>query len=462
MTMHASKGLQFPVVISVGGLAGLLRDDMIDLFNYHVELEDGTKRHMISLAKPEGELAKNETIGEFKRLYYVAYTRPEFLLIAPRYKGKTDKLSEISTLMEEFIQSYEGVMIDDEDMEVPYFEFKDFNNLAYSKLKKITQEILKRNNETTDESSDYKKQKKVLLDLIQDKKNKVSYKHSYSSLAHPNKEEDNEVIDDTDIIYKEGDNSLENITYDASSIQIDGNYDPSLSQSSIPDGYPKGASMGNAIHEVFEKIDFMNYENNLDNLIIDTFKSNGFNLSNKPEWIKNTKDIVISVLNASLPMVKGNTKTDIFFKLNQISFKDRKSEIEFNFNYPNEALKNYLNGFIDLVFKRGDVYSILDWKSDTLNDNFTSYSEKDKLKAQVDERYSIQRVLYSYCLIKWLKQYYKEDEDSIFNNHFGGIYYVFVRGCNEDTTNGVYVQTWNSWADLRNEFYKIVEFYGEE
>ena len=460
MTMHASKGLQFPVVISVGGSAGM-REKNIPAFSYHIPLEDGTIKHYVCVVKIDG-LYKEETISEFKRLFYVAYTRPEFLLIAPRYGRLNDKLSEISSLMENFINDYEGVMIDDDDMEIPYFELKEFNNTRYKTLKKITQEILKRNNQTVDEEQDLLNQKQVLLDLIYDKKEKVSYKHSYSSLAHPNREEDNEIIDDLLDIPKEGDNSIQNSVYDASSIQIDGSYDPSLSSLSIPDGYPKGASMGNAIHEVFEKVDFMNYENNLENLIIDIFKSNGFNLSNKPEWIEYTKDIVKSVLNASLPIVKGNAKSNDEFKLNQIPFKDRKSEIEFNFNYPNEALRKYLNGFIDLVFKRGDVYSILDWKSDTLNDNFTSYSDKDKLKAQVDERYSIQRVLYSYCLIKWLKQYYKKGEDEIFNNHFGGIYYVFVRGCNEDTLNGVYVQTWNSWSDLESEFLNILKSYKEE
>lgn len=113
---------------------------------------------------------------------------------------------------------------------------------------------------------------------------------------------------------------------------------------------------------------------------------------------------------------------------------------------------------MDLLFKRGDFYSILDWKSDTLNDDFTSYSDKNELKKRVDDYYSVQRVLYSYCLIKWLKQFYKnKTEEEIFNNHFGGIYYVFLRGANENTSNGVYIQTWESWKVLENEFNNILK-----
>ena len=92
-----------------------------------------------------------------------------------------------------------------------------------------------------------------------------------------------------------------------------------------------------------------------------------------------------------------------------------------------------------------------------MNDNFESYSDQKELKKQVDDRYSIQRVLYSYCLIKWLKQFYNESEEEIFNNHFGGMYYVFVRGANKNTSNGVYIQTWDSWDDLNKEFNKILK-----
>ena len=40
--------------------------------------------------------------------------------------------------------------------------------------------------------------------------------------------------------------------------------------------------------------------------------------------------------------------------------------------------------------------------------------------------------------------------------HFGGIYYVFIRGCKKDTPNGIYAQTWESYSDLEKEFNKIM------
>ena len=107
-----------------------------------------------------------------------------------------------------------------------------------------------------------------------------------------------------------------------------------------------------------------------------------------------------------------------------------------------------------MVFVRDGLYSILDWKTDTKSNDGKQidYSSFECLKERVDEAYSIQRVLYSYCLIKWLKQWYGDDEEKIFKEHFGGIYYVFVRGCVIGKTNGIYAQTWNSWHDLKAAF----------
>jgi len=136
---------------------------------------------------------------------------------------------------------------------------------------------------------------------------------------------------------------------------------------------------------------------------------------------------------------------------------DVKKELEFNFNLNNERLKNFFNGFIDLLFKHNGCYSILDWKSDKLNDDFISYCDNKEMKKHVDDTYSIQRVLYSYCLIKWLKCYYSDlSEEEIFNSYFGGIYYVFLRGCKKETGNGIYSQTWDSFDDLNNEFQNIM------
>ena len=110
-----------------------------------------------------------------------------------------------------------------------------------------------------------------------------------------------------------------------------------------------------------------------------------------------------------------------------------------------EALHQTIRGWVN--------YFILDWKSDILENDI--YSDA-AVCAKVDEEYSIQRVLYSYCLIKWLEQFYPKKTDAeIFDQHFGGIYYVFLRGTQEGQSSGIYAHTWKSFDDLQKSFDKL-------
>ena len=458
MTMHASKGLQFPVVISVGGLVGLKKEP--DCFVLHEELENGDTKCFVCLEDDENETAKHEQIEEFVRLFYVAFTRPEYLLIAPRYSVEKDLLPEISSLMEDFIERCRNQTFEMDGLKINLYETKAFQTITYKDLRTRAKKTLSKitEEERNVDDGDPDEQENRRHTLIVENPKRHAYKHSYSTFAHPHNDEPEEILDGEFIIDKEGESVEQVIKYDETAKQINGDYDPSKPTLVIPDGYPKGAGMGNAIHEVFERLDFTNFGAYIEQLIIDRYSSQGFNLEgeDKKPWRDYTKAMVENVLSADLPVVKGNHATGEKFKLCEILNKDKKAEAEFNFNYPNEKLRNYLNGFIDLMFKRGDVYSILDWKSDTLNDDFSSYADAEQLKNHVDERYSIQRVLYCYCLIKWLKTYYGGTEEEIFNNHFGGIYYVFVRGCNKDSSNGVYIQTWEGWEDLKTEYNKII------
>ena len=192
-------------------------------------------------------------------------------------------------------------------------------------------------------------------------------------------------------------------------------------------------------------------------IINDALKHYKINLND--EGINYIKDIVKNVLNADLTLINGNKLLNKKIKLSDIIDNDKKAEMEFNFNLMNQKFKNYCNGFIDLVFRQGDYFSILDWKSDGLNeDDFFSYSDFDSLKNHTDNHYSIQRVLYSYCLIKWLNSIYKEkDLEETFNRHFGGVYYVYLRGCNINSGNGIYSQTWDNFNDLKKAFDFIIK-----
>ena len=301
------------------------------------------------------------------------------------------------------------------------------------------------------------------------------YKHSYTSLSHHKNDtgedmnilitEKTQRIDKEDDSGATGDFSTYRYDCDCGVAIRDGIYDANNIIDVSSDLY--GKQYGTIIHEIFERIDFNVFEksdnasrkNYLKPIIEKCCKKHMFDCKNS-EIIS----YIINTMSAKIPEIIGNHPTGNKFCLSSLTNQDRKPEIEFDFGfYPDnkDVLKNYCNGFIDLLFVREidgrRVYSILDWKSDLFKSD-KDYANYESLKSHTDERYAIQRVLYSYCLIKWLAQFYPEQSESdIFNNHFGGIYYVYVRGCNSGTGNGIYAHTWADYDRLENAFKEVIK-----
>ena len=444
MTIHASKGLQYPVVISVAGFKNVNPKPAV--YSCH-DSNDENRRKIVFSNKD----AIFDDQQEWKRLLYVCYTRAEYINIIPNYIPLDDNIySEILYYANKEYLNNEKANYD------KLLYNKDLIN--YGNLKKEVRSIIA-SNEKTLVDIDTTNERKT---LIKKEGGLKSYKNSYSSLSHP---KDKENGDGENVLGEDKDkerstsNEINLSEFDVTSKQITTDIDSNKEYEPY-DKFPRGATIGTALHEVFEKIDFTNPNANLNDVIEERLKANRIKITDGiKKYISNMVD---NVLHAKLPEINADSQKGIF-TLSQIDNDNKKPEIEFNFNLQKDRLKkdrlkNYCNGFIDLLFKRGEYYSILDWKSDTISDEFTSYSDNDSLKKHTDKHYSIQRVLYSYCLIQWLKDMYKETTlEETFNNHFGGIYYVYIRGCNKDTGNGIYAQTWNSYKDLEDAFNNIIK-----
>ena len=268
---------------------------------------------------------------------------------------------------------------------------------------------------------------------------------------------------------------IKNIDNPENIIKACSNYSSNIkSENESTDNYPKGARLGNAIHEILESLNFENYGkldsngiyeiSQLNNLIIEKFEKQSLPIKKNTKWVKLTLQILWNTLNADLPVIQGNEVIEgKSYKLKSLSDNARKAEMEFLFGMDvleAKPLNKLCKGFIDLLFVRKengiDYYSILDWKSDYMSEE--SYWDGDALSDKVAEEYTVQRVLYSYLLIKWLKQFYSDlSEEEIFEQHFGGIYYAFVRGCKADCSNGIYAQTWKSYKALEESYKKLLK-----
>ncbi|MGM9874289.1 MAG: UvrD-helicase domain-containing protein [Bacilli bacterium] len=437
LTIHASKGLQYPVVISIAGFVS--NKSQSAPYIYYQD-----DKRILSFSS-KGDLVKKTTY-EDERLYYVNFTRAQYLLIIPNHKNFG--IQFIKQAINDFIKE-----------DTSYYSYIDYKDEDYQTLKNKVKDILLFNSGSFSfDTKEKEKQDEINKNLINIKYSKGMKKYSYSSLSHPHNE--NEVNDEDDIYEDDENKECDLRNYDKEVIVYNLPYDSDIPSKPIPVKFPKGAKIGNAIHKIFECIDFTNYDSYVFDVISSSFRSEGITIDlNVDESAKEyMKSIVDNVNEMKLPIIEGNKISSTkYLKLKDITLENRKNEIEFNYNINKSKLFSYCNGFIDLLFVYNNRFILLDYKSDTLNEDFPSYNSLSSLKEHVDERYSIQRVLYSYTLIMWLKGIYtSESEEEIFDKYFGGIHYLFVRGALKDSYNGAISFTWDSFAKLKESYLEII------
>jgi len=90
-----------------------------------------------------------------------------------------------------------------------------------------------------------------------------------------------------------------------------------------------------------------------------------------------------------------------------------------------DALRGYLNGYIDLTFEFEGRYYVLDWKSNHLGYSHDDYATERVAGAMQEHGYYLQAALYSAAVHRYLAQRIVGYEHE---RHFGGVFYLFVRG----------------------------------
>lgn len=452
MTIHASKGLEFPVVISVAGFKQF-NDNASGPFIYH----EGEST-MMGFEADDKAVRKAEEIEEWKRLFYVDFTRASSVLIMPRYTKWRMKDSDAYKPEFEFLGRAFNNLWDNHKEYIEKLNHGNWNEEHPGILRDIVKtQILKPLSDSSRREQDTgsREQQELYAEELQKNMAKLSVlQFSYSTLN--GKADDSISETGTDRSHKDDANDAQGDALQVSQIK-----------------YPKGSKLGNALHSIFENLKFKEFgisvktlesaknHAQLINLIDEHFKKQGLPIwKHQKEWTGYTVEIVWNTLHGELPVIAGGKRIDETFPLVSIPTNCIKKECQFNVNatlaecgVASDYIGRMFKGFMDVIFVRGDRYSILDWKSDVLeNDIYSSAA----VQAKVDEEYSIQRVLYSYCLIKWLKQFYPEKSDEeIFEQHFGGIYYVFLRGTCEGKGSGIYAHTWKTFDDLQKAFDKL-------
>ncbi|MET0010752.1 MAG: hypothetical protein ABW109_23095, partial [Candidatus Thiodiazotropha sp. 6PLUC4] len=89
----------------------------------------------------------------------------------------------------------------------------------------------------------------------------------------------------------------------------------------------------------------------------------------------------------------------------------------------------FIKGYIDLVFEVQGRYYLADYKSNWLGADYPAYHKQALAQAMVGHHYSLQYVLYTLALHRYLRL---RIPDYSYDRHFGGVFYLFLRGMHPD------------------------------
>ena len=92
-----------------------------------------------------------------------------------------------------------------------------------------------------------------------------------------------------------------------------------------------------------------------------------------------------------------------------------------------------IRGFIDLVFLWQGRYYIADWKSNWLEEG---YGQSAIAREMALAGYELQYQLYTIATLRWLKRQLGDRFDP--HHHFGGAFYIFIRGMAAGGQDGIF------------------------
>jgi exodeoxyribonuclease V beta subunit len=90
-----------------------------------------------------------------------------------------------------------------------------------------------------------------------------------------------------------------------------------------------------------------------------------------------------------------------------------------------ERLTGFLRGFVDLIFVHEGRFYLVDYKSNWLGPKAEDYQGEGLLRAMAEHHYFLQYHLYCVALQRYLALRVR---DYAYERHFGGVYYLFLRG----------------------------------
>jgi exodeoxyribonuclease V beta subunit len=220
----------------------------------------------------------------------------------------------------------------------------------------------------------------------------------------------------------------------------------------LPEGksiftFPRGAQAGIFLHGLFEGLDFAGYSPaTVSSQVEKGLAKYGYD----QEWHPHVRAMVDNVVTTPIPSVaenfslagleRGNwlVELEFFFPLRFITSDILRNVLK-KWSGADQAVdlvkvcrelrfrpaQGMVRGFMDMVFRHDQRYYLLDWKSNHLGYRVEDYGRNSLKGAMERQLYPLQYLLYTVALNRYLSL---RDNDYSYASHFGGVLYVFLRG----------------------------------
>ena len=435
VTVHKSKGLQYPIVFcpfcwNTGG--GGQTGDVI----FHDATQSGKLVMDIGSNDQEAHkrIAERENLAENARLLYVALTRAEYRCVVVwgsiRDAGESalarllhpPKGLEAGSWVEDTGTHFER--LSDEDI------VRDLQQLARGERTGISVETVPSSTQQV-YTPPARPPVTLACRTLSREIPRGSSTASFSSLiaAHAREVE----LPDHDSLWRRGDEEAQPLS-------------PSSRGRSFRD-FPRGRRAGTALHELLEVVDFsLEPIETARQVVREKLAQFGFEIAWQEAVLQMLQDTLSVPLDpnepsfhlSSLPAARRLHELEFCFPLDLLTSKRLRAAfaVHRSLAFPTdlaEALEQLdfvpvhgaMKGFIDLVFEREGRFYLADWKSNFLGPNLEAYGPAALRDVMKRELYVLQYHLYAVALDRYLAFRVPEYQ---YNTHFGGVYYLFLRG----------------------------------
>ena len=219
--------------------------------------------------------------------------------------------------------------------------------------------------------------------------------------------------------------------------------------------FPRGAGPGTFLHELLEWCTAQGMaEVTADPSLLRDQLARRCRLRGWSEWVEPLEHWLLAIIRQPLPLdrdsqhsVSLNALTtlrpelEFWFESRQVPLQKLDSLVrQHTLNgadrpkVDNQSFNGMVKGFIDLVFEHEGRYYVLDYKSNSLGEDDSAYTRQAMGEVILEKRYDLQYVLYLLALHRLLKA---RVADYDYDRHIGGAVYLFLRGI-EGPTSGVF------------------------